>query len=179
MFSNREYDAFLTRVLGALAVYRVRVVTISGIYSGYIEVVDTPARLHTWQLCLTLQGYNITSSWSESINCTRVSTIVLEKAGWRGVLLYTIIPVSISTSGDSTTLYTRISIQASGDPSQLTRVLARDISSITNVKDRAVDLGAQGPLGIYINAILITLFLLLVYSALLLVWSNIYKSKGK
>jgi exosortase/archaeosortase family protein len=178
-FSSREYDAFLTRVLGALAVYRVRVVTISGIYSGYIEVVDTPARLHTWQLCLTLQGYNITSSWSESINGTRVSTIVMEKAGWRGVLLYTIIPVSISTSGGSTTLYTRISIQASGDPSQLTRVLARDILSITSIEDRAVDLGAQGPLGIYINAILITLFLLLIYSVLLLVWSSIYKSKGK
>jgi len=178
-FSSREYDAFLTRVLGALAVYRVRVVTISGIYSGYIEVVDTPARLHTWQLCLTLQGYNITSSWSESINGTRVSTIVMEKAGWRGVLLYTIIPVSLSTSGGSTTLYTRISIQASGDPSQLTRVLARDILSITSVEDRAVDLGAQGPLGIYINAILITLFLLLIYSVLLLVWSSIYKSKGK
>jgi exosortase/archaeosortase family protein len=178
-FSSREYDAFLTRVLGALAVYRARVVTISGIYSGYIEVVDTPARLHTWQLCLTLQGYNITSSWSESINGTRVSTIVMEKAGWRGVLLYTIIPVSLSTSGGSTTLYTRISIQASGDPSQLTRVLARDILSITSVEDRAVDLGAQGPLGIYINAILTTLFLLLIYSVLLLVWSSIYKSKGK
>ena len=178
-FSSREYDAFLTRVLGALAVYRVRVVTISGIYSGYIEVVDTPARLHTWQLCLTLQGYNIISSWSESINGTRVSIIVLEKGGWRGVLLYTIIPVSISTSGGSTTLYTRISIQASGDPSQLTGVLARDILSITSIEDRAVDLGAQGPLGIYINAILITLFLLLIYSVLLLVWSSIYKSRGK
>jgi len=178
-FSSREYDAFLTRVLGALGVYRVRVVTISGIYSGYIEVVDTPARLHTWQLCLTLQGYNIISSWSESINGTRVSIIVLEKGGWRGVLLYTIIPVSISTSGGSTTLYTRISIQASGDPSQLTGVLARDILSITSIEDRAVDLGAQGPLGIYINAILITLFLLLIYSVLLLVWSSIYKSKGK
>jgi hypothetical protein len=103
----------------------------------------------------------------------------MEKAGWRGVLLYTIIPVSLSTSGGSTTLYTRISIQASGDPSQLTRVLARDILSITSVEDRAVDLGAQGPLGIYINAILITLFLLLIYSVLLLVWSSIYKSKGK
>jgi exosortase/archaeosortase family protein len=178
-FSSREYDAFLTRVLGGLAVYRVRVVTISGIYSGYIEVVDTPARLHTWQLCLTLQGYNIISSWSESINGTRVSTIVLEKGGWRGVLLYTIIPIFLSASGGTTTLYTRISIQASGDPSQLTRVLARDILSITSVEDRAVDLGAQGPLGIYIDAILITLFLLLVYSALLLVWSNMYKSKGK
>ncbi|MCC6053966.1 MAG: exosortase/archaeosortase family protein [Thermosphaera sp.] len=178
-FSSREYDAFLTRVLGALAVYRVRVVTISGIYSGYIEVVDTPARLHTWQLCLTLQGYNIISSWSESINGTRVSIIVLEKGGWRGVLLYTIIPVFLSTSGGTTTLYTRISIQASGDPSQLTRVLARDILSITSVEDRTVDLGAQGPLGIYVNAVFVALFLLLIYSESLLVWSSIYKFKGK
>jgi exosortase/archaeosortase family protein len=178
-FSSREYDAFLTRVLGALAVYRVRVDTTSGIYSGYIEVVDTPARLHTWQLCLTLQGYNIISSWSESINGTRVSIIVLEKGGWRGVLLYTIIPVFLSTSGGTTTLYTRISIQASGDPSQLTRVLARDILSITSVEDRTVDLGAQGPLGIYINAVFVVLFLLLIYSESLLVWSSIYKFKGK
>ncbi|MFN3268605.1 MAG: archaeosortase/exosortase family protein, partial [Zestosphaera sp.] len=59
------YDAFLTRVVGSLATYRISIVVGGATYSGFLEVVDTPARLHTLQLCVSLQGYRILNSWSE------------------------------------------------------------------------------------------------------------------
>lgn len=110
-----SYDAFLTRVLGALAVYRVHTYTEQGLFTGFLEVVDTTARLHTWQLCLTLQGYNVVRSWSENIGATKVTYIVIERGAWRVVLAYTIIPVELEYPGGSRRVYTRVSLIAPGD----------------------------------------------------------------
>ncbi len=56
------YDAFLTRVVGSLATYRISIVVSDATYTGLLEVVDIPARLHTLQLCVSLQGYRILNS---------------------------------------------------------------------------------------------------------------------
>jgi len=133
-FTSKQYDSFLTRVLGALAVYRVGIRAFNEYYTGYVEVVDTPARLHTWQLCLTLQGYNILASWAEEVNNTRVVFISLEKQGWRGVLAYTLLPIPAGIGNAETTVYIRVSAMKSGEPGSLASrltVLLSELSSNT------------------------------------------------
>lgn len=103
-------DDYLTRVIGALNVLRVRVLVDGEFYTGFIEVVDTPARLHTWQLCLTLQGYKIISSWSTEVDSKQVSYILMEKEGENYILAYTIFPVVLRATGLESVMYLRVSL---------------------------------------------------------------------
>jgi hypothetical protein len=125
-----SYDAFLTRVLGALAVYRVHTYTKQSSLTGFLEVVDTTARLHTWQLCLAIQGYNVIRSWSENIEATKVTYIVIERDTWRGVLAYTIIPVELEYPGGSRKIYTRLSLMAPGDHVEASTALRESLTQL-------------------------------------------------
>ncbi|MEM4471826.1 MAG: archaeosortase/exosortase family protein [Zestosphaera sp.] len=104
------YDDFLTRVSGALATYRVRVIIDDTVYQGYLEVVDIPARFHTLQLCVSLQGFKILNSWSESRNTLQLSHITMEKSNSKYILSYTLIPVIVKTIGSEQILYARVSV---------------------------------------------------------------------
>jgi len=127
--TNSTSDLLSTRVLGALRVYKVTVRSTGEIYTGYIEVVDTPARLHTWELYLTLQGYFVNASWSSDIGDIRVNYISIKRGNWRGVLAYTIIPVTIKTPTGEHILYTRISLVGE-ELSNVTNKLGSTILSI-------------------------------------------------
>jgi hypothetical protein len=108
---SETYDEFLTRVLGALKVYRVVFSQNNSItYTGYVEIVDTPARLHTWQLCLTLQGFKILNTWIKTALVNPVTFIKIEKNGTEYLLSYIIEEVEVISSDLNTRLYTRISI---------------------------------------------------------------------
>jgi hypothetical protein len=108
---SERYDEFLTRVLGALRVYRVVFSQNNSItYTGYVEIVDTPARLHTWQLCLTLQGFKILSTWIKTVQVNPVTFIRIEKDGAEYLLSYVVEEIEVLSSGLNTRLYTRISI---------------------------------------------------------------------
>lgn len=103
-------DSYLARILGAFNVHRIRVMVDGDVYSGYIELVDTPARLHTWQLCLTLQGYNVLASWSSYNGVHQVNYILLEKSNLQYVLVYVLLPVMVMTPGYETVIYARVSL---------------------------------------------------------------------
>lgn len=103
-------DSYLARILGALNVHRVRVVVDGNLYSGYIELVDTPARLHTWQLCLTLQGYNVLASWSSGNGVNQFNYILIEKNDLQYILVYKLFPVVVKTPSYETVIYARISL---------------------------------------------------------------------
>jgi hypothetical protein len=108
---SERYDEFLTRVLGALKVYRVIFSQNNRItYTGYVEIVDTPARLHTWQLCLTLQGFKILNTWIKTALVNPVTFIKIEKDGAEYLLSYIIEEIEVISSDMNTRLYTRISI---------------------------------------------------------------------
>jgi len=128
-FTSSIYDSFLTRVLSALAVYRVSARSQGELYTGYIEVVDTPARLHTWELCLTLQGYFVKASWSSDVMNVRVNFIVIERGNWRGVLAYTLFPVIVRTTSGEYSIYTRISL-LSEEASNITDKLSSILLSV-------------------------------------------------
>lgn len=120
-------DEWLTSVLNALVVYRVVVESGGGVFNGFVEVVDNPARLHTWQLCLQLQGYRVLDSYSRSVNGSLLNVLVLEK-GYRGfVLVYRLIPVTlVLPGGESHRLWVRVSLLAPGGEGvvdELSRVL--------------------------------------------------------
>ncbi|MFZ8783273.1 MAG: exosortase/archaeosortase family protein [Desulfurococcaceae archaeon] len=142
-FTGAVYDSFLTRVLGALATYRVQAVSLGEYYTGYIEVVDTPARLHTWELCLTLQGYFVKASWSSSIEGVKVHFILIERGKWRGVLAHVIIPVTIRTPSREYTVYTRVSLLGAGSES-LADKLSEALLSIIREHSVQVDSSVDG-----------------------------------
>jgi hypothetical protein len=176
VFTSSEYDAFLTRILGGLRAYRVLVNSTERQYSGYIELVDIPARLHTWDFYLVIQGYLVKTSWSSSINGVKVNFIVFEYNNQSSVLAYTIIPVIIKTKSRDFNLYTRVSLFNSGSinvTSELSSILYsiilehlseqgfRDISGLLNTLSHSL---------IYI------LCVFLLYSVILLIYK--YKVRG-
>ena len=105
-----RYDLYLTSVLGALRVYEVSVLFGRELYRGYVEVADTPARFHTWQICLTVQGYRVLNSWTTTANSTSIHFIEVERGGIRGVLAHTTIPAYLSMPSGTLVMYLRISL---------------------------------------------------------------------
>ena len=105
-------DVQLTRILNAFVVYRVIAKHGNSSFLGYLEIVDTPGRLHTWQLCLTLQGYKVDNSYTRIINGTPVYYISVHKGARSYLLAYTLIPTKIVSPGATYELYTRISLIA-------------------------------------------------------------------
>ncbi|MEM2025206.1 MAG: hypothetical protein QXW94_02820 [Desulfurococcaceae archaeon] len=115
-FSNKAevidsaHDVLLTRAMGAISLYRVSATVNSTQYLGFVELVDTPARLHTLQLCLRLQGFSVITSWGELYKSLQLGYIIVEKENTKYILLYTLLPVEFKAPGESQALYARISI---------------------------------------------------------------------
>ena len=114
-----QFDPWLTRVLGAIAVHRIGLLYNGTLYNGYVEIVDTAARLHTWQLCLTLQGYTVESSWSETYSGTRLYYIMVSKDGHTYLLTYLFISISTSDTPNTAPLTARVSLFSRINPSAL------------------------------------------------------------
>jgi len=126
----KYFDEYLTRVLNALAVYRALITVGNETLSGYIEVVDTPARLHTLQLCLTLQGYNVVSTWSGIVGSAKTVYMALEKSGWRGVLAYTVLPVEVVYGDSSVRMFVRVSLMSGGDMAKAVDAVTKALSGV-------------------------------------------------
>jgi exosortase/archaeosortase family protein len=161
-----SYDAFLTRVLGALAVYRVHTYTKQSSFAGFLEVVDTTARLHTWQLCLAIQGYNVTRSWSENIEATKVTYIVIERGAWRGVLAYTIIPVELEYPGGSRKVYTRLSLIAPGGHVEASTALRESLTQLITHRG-----GSSSSLRVYEDVVKILSWIAVLMVSVLVAYS--------
>ena len=175
VFTSSIYDAFLTRVLGALVVYRVSLNHNGELYTGFIEVVDTPARLHTWELCLTLQGYYVKSSWSIDFEGVKVNYIVIERDALSGVLAHTLIPVTIRTPSGDYNVYTRASI-LSWKRSNITDELSRTlISIIIEHSSNGVIGSGRDVLSVLVKTTIYILGVFLIYLVVLIV----YKIKVK
>jgi hypothetical protein len=158
-FADIGYEEWLTKVLGALAVYRISTEIENKIVQGYIEVVDTPVKLHTWQLCLTLQRYTVVSSWSTTVDNVKITYIVFEKNNSKNVLVYTVVPVEIEVGSRSTYLYTRISLISYGDPSQEIQTLSKALLDIASIQSssRGLELAIRSSL-VYSVVIAIAIF---------------------
>jgi len=132
MVSSYVYDAFLTRVTGSLAMYRISVVTGNDTYPGLLELVDTTGRLHTLQLCFSVQGYRVLNAWNEQRGSLMVGYIMSEKDGVLYLLTYMLTPVTVkSTSGDYA-FYARVSLvkpyTGAGDLETAANTLLRSLS---------------------------------------------------
>lgn len=175
VFTSSIYDAFLTRVLGALAVYRVSLNYNGELYTGFIEVVDTPARLHTWELCLTLQGYYVKSSWSIDLEGVRVNYIVIERDALSGILAHTLIPVTIRTPSGDYNVYTRASLLSWGR-GNVTDELSRTLVSIIIEHSSSEAVGnGRDVLSVLVKTTNYILSVFLIYLVVLIV----YKIKVK
>lgn len=107
------YDPLLTRVIGSIASYRVSFVVNNTYYFGFIELVDIPARLHTLQLCVTIQGYRVINAWGETLGALRIGYIYMEKDGIEYLLAYALVPIILRLSMGDQLIYARISLAKS------------------------------------------------------------------
>lgn len=117
-----SYNSYLTRVLGAFSVYEI-LITGSSSYTGYVEVAETPGRFHTWQLCLTLQGFEVLNSWSKLVNGTRLYFIEIEKKELRGVLGYVLVPVTTNMPEKEVVAYVRVSLMKLANETNINSVV--------------------------------------------------------
>lgn len=107
------YDPLLTRVIGSLASYRVSFIVNNVHYFGFIELVDIPARLHTLQLCVTIQGYRVINAWGETIGSLRMGYLFMEKDGVEYLLAYALFPITLRLPARDQIIYARISLARS------------------------------------------------------------------
>jgi len=176
VFTSSEYNSFLTRILGALAVYKVIARSPEGLYTGYIELTDTPAKLHTWEFCLALQEYLVKASWSSSVSSVKVNFIAIERGNWRGVLAHTLFPVIVRTPSGEYSIYTRISLfseEASNITGKLSSIL---LSVILEHSGERAGVGVIGFLNILSQSSIYILGVFLVYFVVVLIYK--YRVRG-
>ncbi|WP_440059915.1 hypothetical protein ACSU1N_01795 [Thermogladius sp. 4427co] len=183
---NSVDDPFLTQVLGAFNVRRSIVIYGGVVYNSFIEVVDTPARLHTWQYCLSLQGYNITYSWTEPVGWLTATFIEASKTGEYYTLAYITAPIRVGLAGNIVQLYIRLSILSLGSA----RDLASKLYEILGLVARGLSYGDStvGAIIVVFDVLSkVELVILLVYWALIVVtrvgalssFSKWFKRAGK
>jgi len=90
---------------------------------GYIELGESPARFHSWFVCLPSQGYTIEKSWSEAGNTT-VTFIVASRGPQRILLAYAVYRYSTEL-GDVYVRVTLIAYPALEDVGRLAEQMAR------------------------------------------------------
>lgn len=176
VFTSSEYDLFLTRILGGLTVYRVLVRTPEGEYTGYIELTDTPARLHTWCFYLTTQGYLVKALWSSNVEGFRVNFIDIEHNNQSSVLVYTVIPVLVRTESEEFNLYTRISILSSERNESTSELGSVLLSIILEHLSGQARRDISGLLNTLSQSLIYILCVFLLYSVIVLIYK--YKVRG-
>ncbi len=101
----------LERVLGSSIVEEVRIRYKGRTYDGYIEFAETPARFHSWWVCLTYQGYKILSMWRNIYNDTIIVYILYQdKIGNKHLMAYTVYTIPMYFGGVISEGYLRISL---------------------------------------------------------------------
>ncbi len=93
----------------ALGALRLEYVSVSyhGVKAmGYVEVAESPARFHSWYVCLPAQGYRILEHWSVSEGNLTVDYILASRTGRTLLLAYTIVPIKTNAGK----LYVKVSL---------------------------------------------------------------------
>ncbi|WFO74576.1 exosortase/archaeosortase family protein [Desulfurococcaceae archaeon MEX13E-LK6-19] len=101
----------LIRALGSSLVKEIIVRYKNDIYTGYIEVAETPSRFHSWSVCLTFQRYIIEDEWSVYLNNTVVVFMLLRSVtGEKITLAYSVYEVPVYFGGKKIMAYVRVSL---------------------------------------------------------------------
>ncbi|MCC6035369.1 MAG: hypothetical protein LM567_07740, partial [Desulfurococcaceae archaeon] len=137
---------------------------------------DIPARLHTWDFYLVIQGYLVKTSWSSSINGVKVNFIVFEYNNQSSVLAYTIIPVIIKTKSRDFNLYTRVSLFNSGSINVTSELNSIFYSIILEHLSEQGFRDISGLLNTLSHSLIYILCVFLLYSVIVLIYK--YKVRG-
>ena len=170
-------DEQLTRILNAFVVYRVIIRNGNSSYLGYLEIVDTPGRLHTWQLCLTLQGYKVVDSYTREINGTPVYFVDFRKGGAGYLLAFVLLPTRVVSPVGSVDLYTRVSIISPynlRDRAEREELMSRLLASLYHVSQATSGSYYQK----YINYLSLTAYLILLVAVGYRAYQRYYIARG-
>lgn len=74
--------------LGALATYQIIIKKGNNTYQGWLEIAETPTRFHSWHVCLQKQTYKIVKTWTEVINKTTITYIIIKRNDRKLLLAY-------------------------------------------------------------------------------------------
>ena len=170
-------DEQLTRILNAFVVYRIIIRSGNDSYLGYLEIVDTPGRLHTWQLCLTLQGYKVIDSYTRDVNGTLVYFIDFRRGGAGYLLAYVLLPTRVVSPVGSVDLYTRISIISPynlKNRAEREELMSRLLASLYYVSQASSSSYYQK----YINYLSLTAYLILLVAVGYGAYQRYYADRG-
>jgi len=134
--------------IGAFALYDVVIREGGREFYGYIELGESPARFHSWFVCLSAQGYTVEKSWSEAGNTT-VTFIVASRGLFRVLLAYTVYRYPTEL-GDIYAKVTLIAPITGGDVGKLAEQMGRILNEAapSRVEVAPVNLTAALNLGI-------------------------------
>lgn len=107
-------ESALAEALGASIVKRFGIRYNNTFYEGYIEVAESPARYHSWAVCLTVQGYIIESSWNIDIEDNTYTFYRYYKGSRKMMIGYSIYRFPVSIGGERSIAYVRVSIIKGG-----------------------------------------------------------------
>jgi len=114
--------------IGAFALYDVVVREGGREFYGYIELGESPARFHSWFVCLSAQGYTVEKTWSEA-GSTTVTFIVASKGAQRILLAYTVYRYSTEL-GDIYAKVTLITPLTGKDVGRLVEQMGRILNEV-------------------------------------------------
>ncbi len=106
---KNEPAPYLTTVLGSSIVREITIVYNDRVYSGYLEIAETPSRMHGWYVCLTFQGYKILKSWSIRDNVV-VNYMLISKNNRVSLLAYATFRLLALFGNTTQPVYVRLSL---------------------------------------------------------------------
>lgn len=103
-------DHKLSRLLGETSLVTTIIKYNNRVYTGYIEVAESPSRFHSWSVCLGYQGYVVTSQKTILLGNQAVKVFEALKNGQRYLLAYTVYRVKASFGPVVRPVYLKVSI---------------------------------------------------------------------
>jgi len=147
----------LAEVLGATIVKRFSITYNGSVYDGYIEVAESPGRYHSWSVCLTVQGYQIASSWSVSFGDETYTFYKFSRDPYRMLMGLSIYSVPVYIGGEKATAFIRISIIKYGWGGE------EDILSILRGIKLTAAQPSDEPLLLWVNASIVLVTASIIY----------------
>ncbi|MCD6195871.1 MAG: hypothetical protein J7J82_03715 [Staphylothermus sp.] len=106
---KNEPAQHLTIVLGSPIVREITIAYNNSIYTGYLEVAETPSRMHSWYTYLTSQGYRVVKSWTIRNNIV-INYMLISKDNKLSLLSYITFKLLVLFGNTTQLVYVRLSL---------------------------------------------------------------------
>jgi hypothetical protein len=169
-------DPKLAEMLGETNLLTLLMRYHGNLYTGYIELAESPSRFHSWSVCLAYQGYIVLSQRTILVKDMSIKVFEAQKDGQRYVLAYAIYQVRASFGTIVRPVYIKFSVlkQVSGEED-----LLKQLGDVTEMLRAVAEKTGQPAIGLTsaIERITETTYIVLLVAILYLAASMLYKRR--